>query len=143
MIVDIMGLIPGDANFDGSVDGSDFNIWNQSKYTNGCYTDGDFNFDGAIDNSDFNIWNQNKFTSVNLVTPVLPAVVSAEIDGARTVPSKSVELIEATTIPALPAVPLAASADRMGGHAVDRASLIDRVFVEAADSMEDSIDLNW
>lgn len=54
----------GDANLDGVVDGSDFNIWNSNKFTNNtAWTRGNFNADSAIDGSDFNLWNSNKFTS--------------------------------------------------------------------------------
>ncbi len=54
--------IDGDANLDGVVDISDFNIWNGNKFlqtTSWC--DGDFNLDGLVDASDFNIWNAHKF----------------------------------------------------------------------------------
>ncbi len=54
----------GDANLDGVVDTSDFNIWNQNKFTSvAAWSAGDFNADGVVDTSDFNIWNTNKFTS--------------------------------------------------------------------------------
>lgn len=56
--------LPGDANLDGVVDGSDFGIWNSSKFTNAPgWCAGDFNADGAVDGSDFGIWNASKFTS--------------------------------------------------------------------------------
>ena len=56
--------IPGDANGDGSVDASDFNVWNSNKFTSGTnWSSGDFNGDGTTDASDFNVWNANKFTS--------------------------------------------------------------------------------
>lgn len=63
--------LPGDANGDGFVDGSDFNIWNANKFLSGTsWTTGDFNGDGTTDGSDFNIWNANKFTSVTgILTP--------------------------------------------------------------------------
>ena len=55
----------GDANGDGFVDTSDFNIWNDNKFSSGTdWTTGDFNGDGFTDGSDFNIWNENRFTSV-------------------------------------------------------------------------------
>ena len=58
--------LPGDANLDGFVDGSDFNAWNGSKFTaNSDWTRGDFNADGFVDGSDFNIWNGNKFTAAD------------------------------------------------------------------------------
>ncbi|MEM7315508.1 MAG: choice-of-anchor Q domain-containing protein, partial [Planctomycetota bacterium] len=54
----------GDANLDGTVDISDFNLWNANKFTpNSAWTQADFNSDGSVDISDFNIWNANKFTS--------------------------------------------------------------------------------
>jgi hypothetical protein len=59
--------VAGDANGDGFVDGSDFNIWNANKFTLGTdWTSGDFNCDGSTDGGDFNVWNANKFTGVVL-----------------------------------------------------------------------------
>ena len=52
----------GDANLDGVVDVSDFNIWNANKFsTVAAWTRGDFTANGSIDVSDFNNWNFNKF----------------------------------------------------------------------------------
>jgi Trypsin len=57
--------LPGDANGDGNVDGTDFGIWNSNKFRTGTtWVTGDFNGDGNTDGSDFGIWNTNKFTSV-------------------------------------------------------------------------------
>ncbi|MEM7313008.1 MAG: Calx-beta domain-containing protein, partial [Planctomycetota bacterium] len=51
----------GDANLDGSVDVSDFNVWNNNKFTSTpAWCSGDFYSDGAVDVSDFNVWNNNK-----------------------------------------------------------------------------------
>ena len=51
----------GDANLDGFVDTSDFNLWNQNKFTSGAaWCGGDFNHDGTTDVSDFNLWNFSK-----------------------------------------------------------------------------------
>lgn len=56
--------VPGDANLSGSVDVSDFNIWNGFKFTvSSNWCDGDFNMDGSVDVSDFNAWNDAKFTN--------------------------------------------------------------------------------
>ncbi len=61
----------GDANLDGVVDVSDFNIWNGTKFTNvGGWCSGDFNADGFSDVSDFNLWNGNKFQSSNRTAAV-------------------------------------------------------------------------
>ncbi|MEM7316250.1 MAG: PEP-CTERM sorting domain-containing protein, partial [Planctomycetota bacterium] len=57
-------FLGADANLDGVVDISDFNIWNGNKFTGlPEFTGGDFNADGVVDISDFNIWNALKFTS--------------------------------------------------------------------------------
>ncbi len=56
--------LPGDANLDGSVDGSDFSIWNSDKFMSlAAWCSGDFDASGVIDGSDFNLWNNHKFTS--------------------------------------------------------------------------------
>lgn len=63
--------LSGDANLDGVVDTSDFNLWNGNKFTNAPeWCSGDFNFDGSVDTSDFNFWNGNKFTSSDHVSTV-------------------------------------------------------------------------
>jgi hypothetical protein len=61
------GSLPGDGNGDGSVDTSDFNLWNNDKFT---FVDvdsqADFNRDGAVDVSDLNVWLEFRFTSLSL-----------------------------------------------------------------------------
>ncbi|MEM7312623.1 MAG: PEP-CTERM sorting domain-containing protein [Planctomycetota bacterium] len=58
--------LKGDANLDGVVDISDFNIWNANKFSNTeAWCQADFNADGVTDTSDFNIWNANKFQSAD------------------------------------------------------------------------------
>jgi hypothetical protein len=60
----------GDANLDGNVDVSDFNIWNSNKFqANAAWCSGDFNGDGNVDVSDFNAWNSNKFQSAAAAVP--------------------------------------------------------------------------
>ncbi|MEM7312305.1 MAG: hypothetical protein AAF497_04055, partial [Planctomycetota bacterium] len=57
-----IAIVQGDANLDGLVDVSDFNLWNRNKFTSGnAWCGGDFNADGNTDVGDFNLWNQNKF----------------------------------------------------------------------------------
>ena len=52
----------GDIDLDGDVDTSDFNIWNQNKFTQSAkWSSGDLNADGFVDVQDFNLWNKNKF----------------------------------------------------------------------------------
>ncbi len=60
----------GDGNLDGVVDGQDFILWNQNKFTSmAAWCAGDFNADGFVDGQDFILWNQNKFQSSDLVSP--------------------------------------------------------------------------
>ncbi len=63
-VEELKGTLLGDANLDGSVDGSDFNRWNDHRFTfsTGWY-DGDFNANGSVDTSDFNIWSGHRFQS--------------------------------------------------------------------------------
>ncbi len=56
----------GDANLDGYVDISDYNVWNLNKLSNSPrWSAGDFNADGVVDVSDFNIWNASRFQSAD------------------------------------------------------------------------------
>lgn len=77
--------LPGDANLDSVVDGSDFNIWNSNKFTVGTdWCSGNFNADAVYDGSDFNIWNTNKFTSADFGRTAggvinLPATIRVEL----------------------------------------------------------------
>ena len=55
-------LKPGDANLDGEVDVTDFNIWNAYKGSmNRSWSEGDFNGDRVVDIDDYNIWFAHKF----------------------------------------------------------------------------------
>jgi hypothetical protein len=71
--------LPGDANGDFVVDGSDFIIWNAHKFTTGTeWLTGDFTEGGITDGSDFIAWNTHKFTSVGTMLPepgTLPLLV--------------------------------------------------------------------
>ena len=75
-------FLPGDANLDGAVDVSDYNVWNRNKFTQspqwapmdvgGGWSTGDFNADGLIDVGDFGIWNANKFNSARPIGSSTP-----------------------------------------------------------------------
>ena len=61
----------GDADLNGNVDGSDFNLWNNHKFTSTAkWSQGDFNADGITDGSDFGLWNVNKFNSAATASTV-------------------------------------------------------------------------
>lgn len=50
-------VIPGDANFDGYVDGGDYTIWADNFMATGkIWGDGDFTGDGIVDGADYSIW---------------------------------------------------------------------------------------
>ncbi len=67
------GTLMGDANLDGVVDTSDFNVWNGGKFTSSSeWCSGDFNGDGSVDISDFNVWNSNKFRSADSGASTVP-----------------------------------------------------------------------
>ncbi len=73
----------GDANLDGSVDGTDYGIWNSHKFTsNAAWSAGDFNADGLVDGSDHALWNSHQFSSaVRRPAAALPAIRSLEVTG--------------------------------------------------------------
>ena len=67
-------FLVGDANLNGSVDVSDFNVWNMNKFTNTAeWCAGDFNADGSVDVSDFNLWNMAKFQSSDVAAVPEPS----------------------------------------------------------------------
>jgi Concanavalin A-like lectin/glucanases superfamily/Calcineurin-like phosphoesterase len=68
--------LPGDANLDGVVDGSDFGVWNSNRFTMvSAWCKGDFNASGIVDGTDFGIWNANKFTSSDSRVVPEPATI--------------------------------------------------------------------
>jgi hypothetical protein len=67
----VQAYLPGDANLDGTVDGSEFTLGNRHKFTSvAAWCRGDFTADGVVDGLDFTVWNTHKFesaTATNLV----------------------------------------------------------------------------
>lgn len=60
--------LPGDANGDCVVDGSDYGILNANRFQHGTnWTTGDFNGDGSTDGSDVGIYYSNQFTRCSAV----------------------------------------------------------------------------
>ena len=67
-------FLPGDADLDGNVNGADFLIWNNNKFTTTpAWCSGDFDGDGNVNGADFLIWNDNKFTSADVASVPEPA----------------------------------------------------------------------
>lgn len=68
----------GDANLDGVVDGADFVVWNNHKFTsNDAWCSGDFTANGTVDGADFVQWNNNKFTTPDRVVGIPEPNVTA------------------------------------------------------------------
>jgi hypothetical protein len=68
-VTELKGTLLGDTNLDFVVDGQDFIVWNEYKFSaDARWTHGDFNADGVIDGLDFVIWNDNKFTSAGTLS---------------------------------------------------------------------------
>ena len=104
----IVGARYGDANLDGVVDGSDFNIWNDNKFQscNKSWAQGDWNGDGAVDGSDLNIWNINKFKSADPIPGALP--MGAGLPRAAAAARAGTDLItDQTSLPDKSALPSA------------------------------------
>jgi len=60
--------LEGDANLDGTVNGLDFVIWSENRFSpTAAWCGGDFNADGVVDGLDFVRWNANKFASTQSV----------------------------------------------------------------------------
>ena len=76
--------LQGDANLDGLVDVSDFNIWNSNKFTStSAWCSGDFTLDGVVDASDFYVWNGNKFSIALALLPGNALEGDEEVSDAR------------------------------------------------------------
>jgi hypothetical protein len=64
-----------DANLDGTVDGGDFLIWNNNKFTaTAAWCAADFNASGFVDGGDFLVWNNNKFNNADVSAVPEPAM---------------------------------------------------------------------
>lgn len=114
----------GDANLDGHVDVSDFNIWNTHKFSlSAAWCDGDFDANGAIEVSDYNIWNSAKFSSAP--SPVEAATQQAA-NGRELVPIFNLSSVHN------PIDDQQARSSTRGGQ--DRYSLVEAVFRDDSDS---------
>ncbi len=86
--------LPGDANFDGSVNLSDFGVLKAHFGEPGSHEDGDFNADGRIDLSDFGILKQNFGAVWQAATPTA-AVAETEVEAVRSTPAAAASLLPA------------------------------------------------
>lgn len=74
------GMIPGDANFDQTVDGLDYNWWSLNYLGSGHWGGGDFTGDRLVDNMDYNEWVIN-YGTAGLYSP-LPEPAALSVFGA-------------------------------------------------------------
>ncbi len=58
-IVSVSGILDGDADRDGDVDGFDFLTWQQNAGRSGDWSDGDFNATAFVDSTDRALWEAN------------------------------------------------------------------------------------
>ena len=80
MIRDVLNTVPGDANLDGFVDGSDFNIWNDNKFLSPTgWSMADFTGDGSTLADDFDVWQTNRFASANMEATVPEPTFAANL----------------------------------------------------------------
>ena len=84
----------GDANLDGTVDGSDYSLIDAGYASNGTLTgwyNGDFNYDGVIDGSDYalidNAFNNQGAPITGTAPDVLTAESTAQADGVGATPT--------------------------------------------------------
>ncbi len=67
-------FLVGDGDLSGAVNGQDFLIWNDNKFTStAAWCDGDFTANGVVDGADFLAWNNNKFQSSNVLAVPEPS----------------------------------------------------------------------
>lgn len=70
-------FLEGDGNLDGAVNGADFIIWNNNKFTQTpAWCSGDYNVDGFVNGADFIVWNNNKFTVSDVAAVPEPVFAS-------------------------------------------------------------------
>jgi hypothetical protein len=58
-IIVVLPATPGDANFDGLVDGGDYTIWADNYLKEGSWGEADFNADGLVEGGDYTSWADN------------------------------------------------------------------------------------
>ncbi len=70
-LVSVSGVLNGDADRDGDVDGRDFLAWQRGVgNSHGDWSDGNFNGDDTIDELDLAIWQQNYDGTLPLTSPL-------------------------------------------------------------------------
>ncbi|MGC8866572.1 MAG: hypothetical protein ACP5O2_12760 [Bacteroidales bacterium] len=68
----VYGLMAGDADADGNVFTSDYNIWSAEFGSSNVYSPADFDYDGHVFTSDFNLWSASFGISWPINRPFIP-----------------------------------------------------------------------
>ncbi len=71
-IVSVAGILDGDADRDGKVDGTDFLTWQRNLGKSGDWSDGDFNGNGLVDSADLALWESQFGNSPQPATAAVP-----------------------------------------------------------------------
>lgn len=72
-IASVSGILDGDADRNGVVDGLDFLTWQQNAGGSGDWSDGDFNGDGLVNTADLQLWeNEYSNTSLTALASTVP-----------------------------------------------------------------------
>ena len=70
-------FLQGDGNLDGFVNGADFIVWNNNKFTvTPAWCSGDYNVDGFVNGADFIAWNNFKFMASDVVAVPEPCLAA-------------------------------------------------------------------
>src|SRR6185369_1834503 len=95
-----LAFLPGDANCDGRVDGSDYVKWLTiyGSSPQSCPNDPDFNNDNKVDGIDYVMWLQN-FGAVETSTPT-PTATKTPTPTATIIPTNTPTSGPTPTVPA-------------------------------------------
>lgn len=78
----VITLLPGDANRDGYVDGSDYTLWADNYLsTVGTWETGDFTGDGLVDGSDYTVWADNYAPAAASAAMTVPEPATLSLAG--------------------------------------------------------------
>jgi len=154
--------IPGDGNGDGSVDGLDYNCWQNGYQQPGAvFQTGDYNGDGSVDGLDYNVWQNNYNHSATYSSEgfgPMAAVPATETTSQTTAPASAVAAANAPHLVAVTPTPCSSVSDVMsltlvfdssvqiGAGAVEVSGLAtgeNHGFAQTHDAATNALTLTW